>query len=208
MSVERIRSHLELPGSQETSQVGKEHPNCGFPSYWAPWTNSLLLCTPFPREFQWCDLETFVFCARLLLGCSSQFSLSIAASFRSLFRVVIFYWKKWTTSKTKLSFHEGNQLVNNYNNCRKVKENWLIIILSSINKNCVSYFRFSYLKLFLDVKQNCLLAKSRYKLGKALSQNTTSKAEMPTLAGNKHLSIHFFPHTMRPFHLSTENRRA
>ena len=26
---------------------------------------------------------------------------------------------------------------------------------------------------------------------------------MPTLAGNKHLSIHFFPHGPRPFHLST-----
>ena len=27
---------------------------------------------------------------------------------------------------------------------------------------------------------------------------------MPTLAGNKHLSVHFFPHGPRPFHLSTE----
>ena len=27
---------------------------------------------------------------------------------------------------------------------------------------------------------------------------------MPTLAGNKHPSIHFFPHVPRPFHLSTE----
>ena len=27
---------------------------------------------------------------------------------------------------------------------------------------------------------------------------------MPTLAGNKHHSIHFFPHGPRPFHLSTE----
>ena len=27
---------------------------------------------------------------------------------------------------------------------------------------------------------------------------------MPTLAGNKHPSIHFFPHGPRPFHLSTE----
>ena len=29
---------------------------------------------------------------------------------------------------------------------------------------------------------------------------------MPTLAGNKHLSVHFFPHGPRPFHLSTERR--
>ena len=27
---------------------------------------------------------------------------------------------------------------------------------------------------------------------------------MPTLAGNKHPSVHFFPHGPRPFHLSTE----
>ena len=27
---------------------------------------------------------------------------------------------------------------------------------------------------------------------------------MPTLAGNKHLSVHFFPHGLRLFHLSTE----
>ena len=27
---------------------------------------------------------------------------------------------------------------------------------------------------------------------------------MPTLAGNKHLPIHFFPHGPRPFHFSTE----
>ena len=27
---------------------------------------------------------------------------------------------------------------------------------------------------------------------------------MPTLAGNKHPSIHFFPHGPRLFHLSTE----
>ena len=27
---------------------------------------------------------------------------------------------------------------------------------------------------------------------------------MPTLAGNKHPSVHFLPHGPRPFHLSTE----
>ena len=31
---------------------------------------------------------------------------------------------------------------------------------------------------------------------------------MPTLAGNKQLSIHRFPHRTRPFHLSTENGRT
>ena len=31
---------------------------------------------------------------------------------------------------------------------------------------------------------------------------------MPTLAGNKHSSIHFFPHGLRPFHPSTEKVRV
>ena len=35
-----------------------------------------------------------------------------------------------------------------------------------------------------------------------------SKGKMPTLSGNKHLSIHFFPHRPRLFRFSTENIRA
>ena len=31
---------------------------------------------------------------------------------------------------------------------------------------------------------------------------------MPTLAGNKHSSVHFFPHGPRLFHLSTEKVRS
>ena len=31
---------------------------------------------------------------------------------------------------------------------------------------------------------------------------------MPTGAGNKHLSVHFFPHGRRLFHLSTEKVRS
>ena len=31
---------------------------------------------------------------------------------------------------------------------------------------------------------------------------------MPTLAGNKHSSIHFFPHGPRPLHPSTEKVRV
>ena len=30
------------------------------------------------------------------------------------------------------------------------------------------------------------------------------REKMPTMAGNKHLSVHFFPHGPRVFHLSTE----
>ena len=34
------------------------------------------------------------------------------------------------------------------------------------------------------------------------------KGKMPTLVGNKHFSIHFLPHRLRFFHLSTEKVRA
>ena len=34
------------------------------------------------------------------------------------------------------------------------------------------------------------------------------KRKMPTLAGNEHLSVHFFIHRPRLFHLSTENLRV
>ena len=33
------------------------------------------------------------------------------------------------------------------------------------------------------------------------------KGKMPTLVGNKHLSVHFFPHGPRPFHHLTEKVR-
>ena len=35
-----------------------------------------------------------------------------------------------------------------------------------------------------------------------------NKGKMPTLAGNKHLPVHFFPHGPRLFHLSTEKVRV
>ena len=46
-----------------------------------------------------CDLGTFDFCAKLLLGCSSQFSLFNAAKFL-LFRVAISYGKSIDQSVT------------------------------------------------------------------------------------------------------------
>ena len=66
-------------------------------------------------------------------------------------------------------------------------ENWLIIIVSNININCVSYFVLSYLYLFLGGKHICLEVKfaSQGKNGKTFSQNTASKAEMPTLVWKK-----------------------
>ena len=55
-----------------------------------------------------CDLETFEFCAKLLLGCSSQFSLFIAASFLLFVKVAFFYGKSSDQpSILDYSFAEG-----------------------------------------------------------------------------------------------------
>ena len=59
-----------------------------------------------------CDLRTIEFCAKLLLRCSSQFSLLRAASFR-LFLEVAFFYAKSNVPKLILNclFYQGNQLV-------------------------------------------------------------------------------------------------
>ena len=56
--------------------------------------------------------------------------------------------------------------------------------------------RFSYLYLFLGRKQNYLQV--REKMGKSTLFILTIK-KMPTLTGNKHISIHFFPAKAVPF---------
>ena len=76
----------------------------------------------------------------------------------------------------------------------------------SINK-CVLGSFISPIYNFSLAGNICLHVKSRYKEGKILSQQTTSKVEMPIPVGNEHLSIHFFPHRTRLFHLWSENGR-
>ena len=58
--------------------------------------------------------------------------------------------------------------------------------MSSVRNFSNWYLHFSCLYLFLGLNQNFLLAKSRCMKVNLLLQNTTSKAEMPPLAGNKH----------------------
>ena len=61
---------------------------------------------------------------------------------------------------------------------------------------------------FLGGKHNCLHAKSRYKWGEVLQSYYLSKEKMPTLAGNKHHSVHFFLHRPRLFRLSADKVRV
>ena len=91
---------------------------------------------------------------------------------------------------------------------------WILLSAIKVNKNiCESTILSLVLSFLLFIpfpcgKRNCLQATSRYKLGKVILQNTTSKTEMLTLAGNKHLSIHFFSYWTHPSHLSTQNGRT
>ena len=48
----------------------------------------------------------------------------------------------------------------------------------------------------------------KVQIGKSTLIITFIKEKMPTLAGNKHFSVHFFLHGPRLFHLSTEKVRA
>ena len=48
----------------------------------------------------------------------------------------------------------------------------------------------------------------KVQIGKSTLIILFKKEKIPNLAGNKHSSIHFFPHGPRPFHLSREKVRV
>ena len=68
-----------------------------------------------------------------------------------------------------------------------------------------------YFLLFIPFpwrKTQLFTRQSKVQLRKTTLITPSIKEKMPTLAGNKHLSIHFFLHGPRPFHLSTEKIRV
>ena len=100
-----------------------------------------------------CNLGAVEFCAKLHLGCSSQFSLFNAANF-FLFRVVIFYGKnndKSVIFDYFLAEREINFILTVINEKSEGKSTVLEILSSvfCIKKICVLCFRSSYLYLFL-----------------------------------------------------------
>ena len=68
------------------------------------------------------------------------------------------------------------------------------------------YFHFSY--LYLSLAGNIIVYTPDQGTNKEKYFNHIiyQRKGMPTLAGNKHLSVHFFPHGPRLSHLSTEER--
>ena len=109
-----------------------------------------------------------MFCPRLLLGCSWQFSLVRVASFRLFLRVAIFYGKIMNSDKHWIIFLYGeNQFVCSWKNCRREKQKknkkWLIIISVLSIAIVFWHFHFSCLYLLYGGKHIWLHAKSRHK---------------------------------------------
>ena len=88
----------------------------------------------------------------------------------------------------------------------KTKVDWLKT--SVLQKIVHFYFHFSFIFFILGGKHVCFHSKSRYKQGKVLLQKTISKAEVPTLAGNQYLFIHFLDRKTSRFCLSKVNGRT
>ena len=97
------------------------------------WDNFFVTLPPISSEtwvmYSSCDLRTFEFCAKLLLGCPSQFALLKAASFLSFLRVAI------STGRVVFSDLKG-------------KPNWCFTVFSSRNKIMNEYW------LISSVQQN------------------------------------------------------
>ena len=85
------------------------------------------------------------------------------------------------------------------NNCTVLEGNNLY------NNNCTfssPIYTFPWQETYLFTRQ------IKVQIGKSTLIILFTKEKMPTLAGNKHSSIHFFPHGPRLFHLSTEKVRV
>ena len=70
------------------------------------------------------------------------------------------------------------------------------------NDNCTFYFSYLYLSLAGNII--VYTPDQGTNREKYFHHIIYQRERMPTLAGKKHPSVHFFPHGPRPFHLSTE----
>ena len=159
-----------------------------------------------------CDLGTFEFCARLPLGCSSQFSLFMAANF-FLFPVVIFHGKNKDQSvildyfcRRKINFGNLTVLINKmkginntgyYHQYYKITTKLVFFVLS-----------FLLFVPFPGGKHKCLHAKSRFKQGNLLYTLSHQSQKFRLWREINNFSIHLFHHRTPLFYLSTENGRS
>ena len=75
---------------------------------------------------------------------------------------------------------------------------------ATINKDIMIVSSFLLFIPVLGGKHNCLHAIIKAQIGKSTLIILLIKGKMPTLAENKHLSVHFFLHGPRLFHPSRE----
>ena len=149
----RIRRELEIAGSEQIHQVGKEHIKCASPIYWTPWTAFLLLYSPkFLKNlkdtiFLW-STDIFILCQvdpRMLLTVlpdqdykflpNSQSCLFLRENKGQRLRLNFFVMKE-INSLTVVGFLIGKN------------KNWLIIIFCNINNICVLVLSFLLLSFF------------------------------------------------------------
>ena len=87
----------------------------------------------------------------------------------------------------------------NVNNCTVLEGNNLY----NIHRTFISpIYTFPWRETYLFTRQ------IKVQIGKSTLIILFTKEKMPTLAGNKHSSNHFFFHGPRPFHFSTEKVRV
>ena len=113
--------------------------------------------------------------------------------------------------KTEFLFYFRQQLISSFS----MRENLLstnsqMLIIAQFWKATICILIIVLLFLifipFLGGKHNTRQVKAQIRKSTLIILFT--KEKMPTLAGNKHSSIHFFPHGPRPFHLRQKRYRS
>ena len=102
------------------------------------------------------------------------------------------------------SYYEGKGF-NNYKESSGFKNGTVPKSYNLQNNNC-TYISSIYTFLWLETK--LLKRQIKMQIGKSTLIILFIKEKMPTLAGKKHLSVHFFLRGPRLFHLSTEKVRV
>ena len=158
-------------------------------------------------------LGTDVFRDWPFLGCSSCVSLVTAANFRLFLNFTIFLKGKcWAVIMTQLVFFcestwgynkkcysfENQTSRNQYSQLIIQK----IIRISLLVLSFLLFLPFGWREAELFTGQVKVQSREKY------FNHNSYKGNMPTLAGNKHFSVHFFFRRRRLYHLSTENIRV
>ena len=138
--------------------------------------------------------------AWLFLGCSLWLSLLMAANFLLFFRVAF-------CEDKKINFNTVQDWTNIFH-CLLWSGEKIKMLFCKLRRT-VCQRQYIPLKEFFSVFSFLLfipfLWRKKLFTRQIISQIGNIQVKMPTLAGNKHLSLHSFPHRTRLFLLSAEN---